>query len=50
MYIYANRKPVYDYVFGENCNVPLFVTVYEIFTNQIKCQKFDLENEGQCQK
>ena len=24
----------------------LYVPIYEIFTNQIKCQKFDLENEG----
>ena len=23
----------------------LFVIIYEIFANQIKCQKFDLENE-----
>ena len=25
-------------------------TNYEIFTNQINCQKFDLENEGQGQE
>ena len=22
------------------------VTIYDIYANQIKCQKFDLENEG----
>ena len=25
----------------------LFFTIYEIFPNEIKCRKFDLENEGQ---
>ena len=29
--------------------VPLAFTVYEIFSKKIKCQKFDLENEGQGQ-
>ena len=27
----------------------LFVIIYEIFANQIKCQKVDLENDGQGQ-
>ena len=27
----------------------LFLTIYELFTNQIKCKEFDLENEGQSQ-
>ena len=25
------------------------LTAYEIFASKIKCKKFDLENEGQCQ-
>ena len=29
--------------------IALSFTIYEIITNQIKCQKFDLENEGRGQ-
>ena len=28
----------------------LFLTIYEIFTKQIKCQKVDIENAGQDQE
>ena len=28
----------------------LSLTIYKIFANQIKFQKFDLENESQCQE
>ena len=28
----------------------LYLTIYDTFSNQIKCQKFDLENEGKGQR
>ena len=30
--------------------IALSVTIYEIFTSPIKCQRFDLENEGEGQE
>ena len=29
--------------------IPVFVTIYEIFANQIKCEKFEFETGGQGQ-
>ena len=37
---------MYYFLSDGNSNVCL-LTIYEIFINQIKCKKFDLENEGQ---
>ena len=40
-----NRKYMTFYLLA----IVMSFTVYEIFANQIKCQKFDLENEDQGQ-
>ena len=37
----------HDFLSDGNSNVALPHTIYKIFTNQIKCYKFDLDNEGQ---
>ena len=39
-----------DFLSDGDSNVSLSLTVCEIFAKIIKCQKFDLENEGQCQE
>ena len=43
----AIRREIYDLEATTMC-VP-FITLYEIFAKQSKCQKFDLENEDQSQ-
>ena len=41
------RWRVHDFLSDGNSNVALSLTICKIFTELIKCQKFDLENEGQ---
>ena len=45
----ANRWQMPDFLSDTLAIVmyALTLTVYEIFANQINCQNFDLENEGQ---
>ena len=40
---------IHDFLFDGKSYVCTVSHIYEIFANQIKCKKFDLENEGQDQ-
>ena len=43
----AKRKNIRYFLFYGDSHVrQIAAEIYEIFVNQIKCQKFDLENEG----
>ena len=44
------RWKINDIIFDGNGNIcSISLTIYEIFTKQLKCEAFDLENEGQGQ-
>ena len=47
---YANRKPRHDVLFDIITMIALSLTIYKIFGNQIKLQKFNLEKEGHGQE
>ena len=45
-YKYANRKPIYCFLFDGSCSV-FCASIYGVLAKAVKWQKFDLENEGQ---
>ena len=46
---YSNRKPRHDFLFDIITMFALSLTIYKIFTNQIKLHKFNLDKEEDSQ-
>ena len=48
--MFVSRKSIYDFLFMGIAMSALSVAIYDMFTNQLKSQKFDHRNEGVCQE